>query len=120
MMQRDFWRAIEAYRHDGRSGAYRCVAKHVVIFPGSRAHMSRKVGIKREWNPTGKANLAAMRMPADQRGKAGVGSMLIDFRSVRNQNGKLVMRYSGCSLFDVVDLVEMCIINPGTMYAPGA
>ncbi|MND06811.1 hypothetical protein D3C83_284220 [compost metagenome] len=41
--------------------------------------------------------------------------MPIDFRSMRNQNRVRIVRDSSSSLFDVIHLIEVCIIDPGKM-----
>src|SRR6516165_10480333 len=88
-----------------------------MIFPSARAHLSRKHRIERQGNPTREANLASMRMPADQYVKISIGGLPIDFRSMGNQNGELIGRDSNYSLFDIVHSVKMGVIDADQMDA---
>ena len=56
-----------------------------------------------------------MRMAADQYIETGMSGMPIDFRSMRNQNRVRIVRDSSSSLFDVIHLIEVFIIDPGKM-----
>ena len=56
-----------------------------------------------------------MGVTADQYIKASMGGMAIDLRGVRNQHCELVVQNSNGSLFDIVDLVEMRIVDTGNM-----
>jgi len=79
VMQRDFWRAVEAHRNDGRSRAHRRVADQLTIFPSAGAHRTRQDRIECDRDSPRKADLAAMGMAAQEEIEVGTGSLPLYF-----------------------------------------
>src|SRR4029079_5485701 len=111
VMQRDFWRAVEAHRNDGRSRAHRRVADQLTIFPSAGAHRTRQDRIESDRDSPGKADLAAMGMAAQEEIEVGTGSLPIYFWRVGDQNRKLVVRYCGRCHLNGVHSIAMCALD---------
>src|SRR5713101_6978362 len=91
-MQGDFRRTVQAHGNDARSCTHRGVAAHVVMLPGSRPHSSWQRRLQFDRNPPGKTELATVRVATQHQFEIGVGSLTINFRRMRKQNRKLVLR----------------------------
>jgi hypothetical protein len=67
--------------------------------------------------PPGKADLAAVSVPAQQRIEVGNGCLRINFWRVREQNRQLVTRYPGSSFLNIIGAVKMRVVDLGETYA---
>src|SRR5450755_1012715 len=54
-----------------------------------------------------------MGVPTQQKVEPSMRGMAIDLRSMRKENRKSFVRNVRGGLFDVVDLVEMCVVDTG-------
>ena len=82
MMQGNFRRAVDADRDDARSDADRGVPNHVVILPQPGSHPPRQFRIEGDRDGAGQADLAAMRVAAQQQVEIGVSRLAIDLGRV--------------------------------------
>src|SRR5271169_5193243 len=112
-MECNFRGAIEPDRNDRGASANGCIANHVTVLPCARTHMTWKNRIQGDRDPAGKADLPTMGVSAEEQAKVGIGSLLIDLRRMRQQDGKIPERDSGRSLLNIIDAIKMRIINTG-------
>ena len=80
--------------------------------PCASAERARQIGSKQDWNPARQANLPPVRMSAQHEVKPGVGGLLVDLWSVREQDGDTTVWNVCGRFFDVVGAVEMRVLHP--------
>src|ERR1700692_4716655 len=74
-MQGDFRRTVKAHRNNAGSCAYRGVAAHVVILPGSRPHSSWQHRLQFDGNGSRETKLTTVRVTAQHQIKISMGSL---------------------------------------------
>src|SRR5581483_8557627 len=94
-----------------RSGTNRRVAEHFAVLPGAGTQAPWQHRIQREGYLPGKADLSAMRVAAQEQIKTCMGRLTIDFRRVRQQDRKRPIWDGRGSLFDIVDLEIVGVID---------
>ena len=112
-MQGNFGKTINANRNYRASHTDRGVAYHVTVFPWPRTHMPRQNRTKGDWNRPGQTDLTTVGMATEKQIEAGMCSLAINFRCMRQQDRKSVVRNFGCCLFDVVDPIVVRIVDAG-------
>ena len=75
--------------------------------------MPRQNRIQRNRNRTGQANLASVGVAAEEQFEISVRRLAVDFRSMRKQDGKFVVRNIGRGILNIVGPVVMGVINAG-------
>jgi hypothetical protein len=113
MMQGNFWKAINADGDYSASHTDRGVTYHVTVIPWPRAHMPWQNRTKGDWNRPGQTDLTTVGMTTQEQIEAGMCSLAVNFRCMRQQDRKRPVWNFGRCLFDVVDPIIMGIVNAG-------
>ncbi len=113
--QRHLRQAINPHRRDRCAHADRGVTSHAVMAPQPGAQTPRQFRAQRDRDGARQTDLAAMGMPAQHQVEAGMRSLPIDLRRVRQQDRERIRRDVDRGFLDVVDSVEMGIVDTGEM-----
>src|ERR1019366_2728214 len=115
-MQSDLRRTIEAYGDDAGSGTRGGIAGHVAVAPGSGSHPPRQHRVECQRYCPRQADLASVRMSAQEQIKAGMGGLSEDFGRMRQQDGKCSLGNLRPGFFNIVDPEVMRIVDSGEVY----
>ena len=113
MVKGNFWKAVNADGNYSASHADRGVTYHLTVMPWPGTHMPWQNRTKGDWNGPGQTGLTTMGVATQKQIKAGMCSLAVNFRRMRQQNRKRVLWNFGRCLFDVVDPIVVGVVNAG-------
>ena len=112
-MQGNLWKAIDADGNYSASHTNRRVTSHVAVIPWTRAHPPWQNRTKGDGNRPGQTDLTPVGMATQKQIEAGMCSLAINFRCMRQQDRKrIVWDFRRC-LFDIVDPIIVGIVDAG-------